>query len=430
MKLTAYSYMKKAAVLLFCMVVLGSGTCIAKKYIEGDTPDESIPVGDLKTERKKAWESYKKSRAASAKSEIDRGYITYGDATMRFTVRNLGGKSTAGVPLYIALHGGGSSDTPDLNNEQWRQMQSYYVGNLTEGIYIAVRGVRDTWDTHFNPESYPLYDRLIEDCILVFGIDPNKVYLEGFSAGGDGVYAVAPRMADRFAAANMSSGHPNNVSFINMRNLPIQLQTGEFDTAYNRNTETVHYDDILNALAQSYDGYEHRTLVHHNMGHNYNDWTNKPVAVMTSPQAWRDEGSRANKKVNPFPPDYMRQFTREPLPELVLWDLSTRADRRSVESFYYLKASKNVTEGIVAVQYIPGQNDIYIDTADLNGDFSILLNEDMIDFSRPVTFHIGDKTVSLRFKTSRELLKKTTAERGDPSYQFEASVSYSDLMSR
>lgn len=183
------------------------------------------------------------------------------------------------------------------------------------------------------------------DEILTFSIDPNKVYLEGFSAGGDGVYAIAPRMADRFAAANMSSGHPNNVSFLNMRNLPIQLQVGEDDDLYDRNTEAVRYDDILNEYAKQYGGYEHRTLIHYDCGHNYEDFSSDPIPVMNSPQAWRDNKDRSHTDIDSFPPDYMLKFKRDPYPETVVWDLSTRASERSVEGFYYLSAPRDVTQG-------------------------------------------------------------------------------------
>ena len=60
-------------------------------------------------------------------------------------------------------------------------------------------GISDTWDLHFQEDSYPLYDRLIQNMIYTCNADPNRVYLLGFSAGGDGVYQILPRMADRFA---------------------------------------------------------------------------------------------------------------------------------------------------------------------------------------------------------------------------------------
>ena len=45
--------------------------------------------------------------------------------------------------------------------------------------------------------------RLIENLVALQEVNPNRVYLMGYSAGGDGVYQVAPRMADTLAAAAM-----------------------------------------------------------------------------------------------------------------------------------------------------------------------------------------------------------------------------------
>jgi poly(3-hydroxybutyrate) depolymerase len=41
-------------------------------------------------------------------------------------------------------------------------------------------------------------------------IHTNKVFLTGYSAGGDGVYHLAGMMADLLAGAAMMAGHPNN----------------------------------------------------------------------------------------------------------------------------------------------------------------------------------------------------------------------------
>ena len=82
-------------------------------------------------------------------------------------------------------------------------MQNYYLPSIHNGFYVVPRGITNTWDMHFQPESYVLYDRLIENMILFEPVNPDKVYLLGYSAGGDGVYQIAPRMADRWAAVNM-----------------------------------------------------------------------------------------------------------------------------------------------------------------------------------------------------------------------------------
>ena len=80
------------------------------------------------------------------------------------------------------------------------------------------------------------------------------------------------------------------------------------------------------------------------------------------------------------------------------------------------------------VSYDSASNRIEIKTEALSGDFSILLNEDMVDFSKPVTFVVDGTEVSRTITPSLDVLKETTAERGDPNYQFFAEVSYSSLV--
>ena len=412
-------------ILLSIVLILCMGLACVRA--EQAAPADALS-SKLENERREVWEEYVRRRLddETLKTETAGQALAFGGVTMRYTVEVIGEKPEGGYPLYIALHGGGQSDTPDINDQQWGHMQVYYRRWLKCGVYVAVRGVRDTWDTHFNPESYPLYDRLIEYMILTQDVDPNRVYLEGFSAGGDGVYAVAPRMADRFAAANMSSGHPNSVNLTNLYNLPMQLQAGEFDTAYDRNTVTAEYGIYLDRLAEEAGGgYEHRTLIHFGAGHNYADYSPMPLPVMKDSRAWLENGKRVIERIDSFPPDWMNGFVREPLPKTVVWDLSTRAGQREVTSFYYLRAPFSAKGTIRAdIQ----DNVVKIGTTDFEGDFDILFNEAMVDFSRPVTFILNGREISLMLEPDHELLVETTFERGDPNYQFEAAVSYSQLL--
>ena len=422
---------KSGIAVILLALCLQAAAVRAGENTEGEVKDmitENVSVSDPAEARKAVWETYRASALEDPvlQEEFAENALHYGDVTMKFFCRTVGEEPEGGYPLYIALHGGGQSDTPYLNESQWIDMQKYYKRSLKCGIYVAVRGVRDTWDTHFNPESYPLYDRLIRYFILEKNINPNRVYLEGFSAGGDGVYAISPRMADRFAAVNMSAGHPNGVGFLNMRNLPIQLQVGEMDEAYGRNYATAEYDALLNDLSGQYGGFEHRTLIHYNRGHNFADYDTVPIPVMTDPQAWAEEGDRSYERVNSFPPAYLDSFTRNPLPERVLFDLGTRAPERSVTSFYYLRAPFG-TAGLIDASYDRKTNTVSLITENLEGDFSILLNEEMVDFTQPVTVIVNGTPVSVEVTPDLRVLEETTAERGDPNFQFEAELFFSEL---
>ena len=436
--------MKKKMLILLALCML-SAAAVA------ETADEPLPVENLEEVRREVWDAYRQARLAdpllleetaggnvsfsertmktleqiSSGGPVSAGVMTFGDAEMRYVALTIGEKPENGYPLYIALHGGGGAPA-EVNDEQWEMMAYYYANRLSCGVYVAPRGVRDTWDTHFNPESYPLYDRLIEYMILTRDADPNRVYLLGFSAGGDGVYAVAPRMADRFAGVNMSSGHPNGVSLLNLKNLPIQLQAGENDTAYSRNTVTAEYDAYLNDLEAEYGGYIHRTMIHYNSGHNYADYDRNPIPTIKDAQAWLKEGKRAYKTMDSYPPDWLNQFTRNPLPEMVLWDLTTRAALRETESFYYLTAPYATDSGVIRASFSREENRIEIVARDVNGPFGVLLNEEMIDFSQPVVFSVNGEETVRRVTPDRRVLEETTAERGDPNFQFEAKIMFGE----
>lgn len=382
-----------------------------------DPGEYALEVNTLEESREYAWEAYLEAALEDEvmQQETQDCVMTYGDAQMRYFFTVIGEKPEHGYPLYIAMHGGGSGDTPEVNDSQWEKMMSYYSDELECGVYVAVRGVRDTWDTHFNPESYPLYDRLIRYMILTEDV-------EGFSAGGDGVYAIGTRMADCFAALNMSSGHPNGVELANLYRTPIQLQAGEFDDAYDRNIVTAEYGLKLDEYQEAFGGFEHRTLIHYNCGHNYEDYQRDPIPVMSDVRRWLEEGDRSHEDEDSFPPDYMNQFTRDPLPEDLIWDLSTRADSRQADSWYYLRAPFTTNTGLIQAGYDRDYDVVAVQADGVEEEFSILLNEQMVNFSQPVTIVINDVQTQLDIVPDWRVLMQTTSLRGDPNYQFEAEI--------
>ena len=390
--------------------------------------EKTIKAGNIADIRSKVWNSYveKVSEDPERKNEFESKELKYGEVTMRYEMFTIGEAPEDGYPLYITLHGGGNAPK-EVNDQQWEHMKIYYRNSVENGVYVAVRGVRDTWNTHFNDESYPLYDRLIENMILFANVNPNRVYILGFSAGGDGVYQIAPRMADRFAAANMSAGHPNGVSMKNVRNLPFAIQVGEKDTAYERNVQAAIYDGILSDLEKAEGGYYHQTFIHYNKPHNFydNHAMRNNQKVIADLEAWRTENNRLTFEANTNAIDWVSRFKRNPYPEKIVWDLSTRASLRDVNSFYWLRLNnpEEETEGEIKASLDPKANSVIIDTANLKGGFTILLNEKMLNIFKPVTVHIGDQKFKVDVKPSEEFLIETTFERGDFNYQFAAGIS-------
>jgi len=57
-------------------------------------------------------------------------------------------------------------------------------------------------------------------------INTNRVFVTGYSAGGDGIYHVATMIADLIAGAAMMAGHPNQADCYNLRNIAFSIQVG------------------------------------------------------------------------------------------------------------------------------------------------------------------------------------------------------------
>ncbi len=400
---------------------------------ETTAPAETAPISldsnaSLKDARERIYESMRQEAMLdeTRSAEMDGLSMTFGEATMNYTLATIGEEGENGYPVYIALHGGGGT-TKDVNDDQWRQMQTYYRFCVKSGIYIAPRGVRDTWDTHFNPESYPLYERLLENLSIYYNIDTNRVYLLGYSAGGDGVYQISPRLADRFAAVNMSAGHPNGVNLTNLYNTPIALQCGEKDSAYDRNLETAKYNAVLYDLSVLYgrngepEGYEHRAFLHLGKGHAVkdNDVRRTEQTVLTDLDGWLENGQSDTENTNTNAVDFVSAYTRNPLPERVVWDLSVRAEQSDTETFYWLRAPKDVTEGVVVVTYDPETNTIHIEQNTANGPVYAMVNDEMLDIFQDINVTVDDgQTQTVTVTPSIDYIQKTIEERWDKNMIF------------
>ena len=174
-----------------------------------------------------AWkQQLKKEREA----ELEGAVLKIGGQQMKFFKREFGEKPEAGWSLYISMHGGGGT-MAQANEQQWQNQKGLY--QLEEGLYVVPRAPTNTWNMWHQAEVDQFYDRLITNLIISNDVNPNRVYILGYSAGGDGVYQLGPRMADRLAAAAMMAGHPGDAAAENLRNLPFTIHMGELDRSYN-----------------------------------------------------------------------------------------------------------------------------------------------------------------------------------------------------
>lgn len=326
---------------------------------------------------------YQDSQRAVRKAELESGVIQIGDLKMPFSYKIFGDKPATGRSLYISMHGGGGAPKR-VNDGQWENQKKLY--QLDEGVYVAPRAPTDTWDLWHQSHIDPMFDRLIENMILCEDVNPDRVYLMGYSAGGDGVYQVAPRMADRFAAASMMAGHPNETSALGLRNLPFAIHMGANDSAYNRNQTATQWQQKLAELRQSDpEGYMHVVKLHEGKGH------------------WMD---RQDAEALPW----MHQFTRNRFPKSIVW----KQDDVVEERFYWLAVDKKDLPDRALVRASADGQVLRIDHCDPSR-LMVLLRDDWIDMSQEIEVRQGD-TVLTRQLVPRTIatIDQTLRERGDP----------------
>jgi pimeloyl-ACP methyl ester carboxylesterase len=328
-------------------------------------------------------------------SQWEEKRLNEGRYVMRFDYRVFGEKPVDGRSLYISMHGGGNTSAA-VNDRQWSNQTGLYKPK--EGVYLAPRAAVNDWNLWFQPHVDTLFDRIIQLAVTYMDVNPDKVYLMGYSAGGDGAYRMAPRLADRWAAAAMMAGHPGDVSPLNLRNIGFSLWMGENDSAYNRNAEAVRFGRSMDSLYKTdTEGYIHETHIVPERGH----WMNH---ADTAAVTW------------------MAKFRRNALPQKIVW----RQDDTPHESFYWLSVPLNeIQKGKQLVVEHTG-NTFTILQNDYN-TLKIGLNDSMIDFNKPVKVFVNSKIVfNKKVKRKMEDIYNSIEKRSDPSLIFSAFITLSE----
>lgn len=364
-----------------------------------DAPFAKIALTKADAEKAAAllWEDHAAHLRATRAAELEAKSIRIGDREMKFEMLSFGKKEEApagGRSLFISMHGGGNGPA-SLNDGQWRnQVQMGKAYKPAEGLYVAPRAPTNTWNLWHEGHMDDLFDRLIENLVVLENVNPNRVYILGYSAGGDGVYQLAPRMADRLAAASMMAGHPNETQPQGLRNVPFAIQVGEKDGGYNRNKVAREFGEKLDALKKDDpEGYEHFTELHAGKGH------------------WMDMDDR---KAIPW----MEKFTRNPLPPRVVW----RQDDVTHGTFYWLAVPKESAKAGQEIRATRKGQSIEIETKDVP-TLSVRLSDGMMSLDEPVTISANGKgAFSGKVERTIGTLARTLAERGDKHLMFSAEI--------
>lgn len=314
--------------------------------------------------------------------ELTRGVIKAAGKEMRYLEKTYGEAPADGRSLWISMHGGGGAPAR-VNDQQWHNQIRLY--EPAEGIYVAPRAPTNTWNLWHEAHIDDLFDRLITNMVALRGVNPNKIYLMGYSAGGDGVYQLAPRMADRYAAAAMMAGHPNGASPRNLRNLPFMIFMGGKDAAYKRNKIAAQWGEKLDKLQrEDAEGYSHQTTIYEDLGH------------------WME---RRDQVALPW----MAKHTRNPWPKKLIWHQSERTHLR----FYWLTVDHPIKGSVIEAE-VEGQ--ILRLNSESVEKVTLRLSDQLVNLDQQVTVIFNGKQV-FQGKVPREtkVIWGSLNERFDPS---------------
>lgn len=353
--------------------------------------NESLNLGQSKRSKTLLVDFHRSRIAETRLQEIESRLIKIGDKQMPFFMKVFGDKPAGGRSLYISMHGGGGAPKR-VNDRQWENQKRLYT--LEEGIYVAPRAPTDTWNLWHQSHIDLFFQRLIEDLVVIEDVNPDRVYIMGYSAGGDGVFQLAPRMADYLAAAAMMAGHPNETSPLGLRNLPFILQMGGKDSAYKRNKVAAEWEGKLSNLRdKDPGGYAHLVKIYPEYGH----WMNGEDVIAIP---------------------WMHKFSRKKYPDRVVW----KQDDVTHARYYWLAQDPgDYVERSEVVANRKGQV-IRIEKADIP-KLKIRLNDAMVDLDQPVSVYFQDALLfEGKVDRSIRLQALSLIERGDPSYVFSAEI--------
>jgi poly(3-hydroxybutyrate) depolymerase len=361
----------------------------------------ALTRADATSAGQRLWDDFAKLVREERKAEVGATAsvarsISLNGKTLRYYQAKTGAEPAGGRSLFISMHGGGNAPAA-TNDSQWKNQIALVDGYAPkDAIWIAPRAPIDDWNMWFVEGIDALFERLITDMIVFEGINPNKVYINGYSAGGDGVYQLGPRMGERWAGAGMSAGHPNAASPLSLRNVPFAIHVGGNDTAYQRNLKATEWGKRLEMLAAADPGgYVNQWQVHAGRPH----WMELDDAVSI-----------------PF----LQGHTRDPIPRKIVWE---QADLPRAHFYWLALGAESRAKGnLIQARY--DESGVFLDMVKGVRRLSIRLSDAMLDLDRPVKVELQGKQLSLAVAPRTIAnLARTLDERNDPSMLFPSEVS-------
>lgn len=340
------------------------------------------------------WKAYRESPIhTEMKKDFSASQVRYKEHLSPYVVKKVGKKPESGWPLFIAMHGGGGAPKA-VNDSQWKVMQRYYrdQDSVTGYLYLALRAPNDTWNGFYDNYVPPLITNLIKQFLVLGEVDPDKVYLMGYSHGGYGAFFIGPKIPDRFAAIHASAAAPTDgtISAKTLRNTRFTFMIGEKDTAYGRINRCKVFNEVVEKLQKENKGYF-------------------PVKMEYIPGHGHG-GLPDRDKIRE-----MYAYRRNVGPRHLTWELTDPINDR----FFWLGVDKPAANKSIEANI--ADNTVLVTTKNID-EVVLGLDSRLIRFDRPVRITINGKKESRTIRPALVTLCRSLRERGDPRLAYTSAV--------
>ncbi|MBN2489444.1 MAG: dienelactone hydrolase family protein [Planctomycetes bacterium] len=196
-------------------------------------------------------------------------------------------------PLILSLHGAGGNGSGEIDFLWSRHLSEW------PGLIAAPSGVPP--GAQWFPEQVPFVLGVIEDVCRRASIDTNRVYVNGFSNGGNGAWFYAQNHPGRFAAAcTRGGGNPTPALLLNLLHVPIYIVHGDQDRVIavdhdrrdaKRLSElgyTVEYTEVAGGGHKPFTDEENPKIIAFLRKHVRNPWPKKLLFRAARPERFRN----------------------------------------------------------------------------------------------------------------------------------------------
>ncbi|MHC5049430.1 MAG: hypothetical protein ACYTGK_02335 [Planctomycetota bacterium] len=272
------------------------------------------------------------------------------------------------LSLLILLHSGGPSTR--INDMTWANLVRHR--SAPYDLIAMPRAWNDRTGAGWILESGPvIIEAMIREILRTYPVDPNRVYLQGYSMGGYGTSYVGALQADRFAAlAVCAAGHGGGERPANLLHVPLAVHIGEHDRQSDHiGTARKLRDLVLEARKGMPGGYQ--------------------LAYREYPTGHQLPGSAQRDCFQ-----WMAQFARDPNPRHIVWEPFTSRRYPTYKNHFYWLHLAEPRNGVRVEGHIEGNKITLVTNGPVCG-LSLLLNSKLVDTSKPV---VVKKNVKLMFK--------------------------------